>query len=76
MLAGQVDIGPMTRAGELRTPCVPGTEGASLPANLSGTRTAQVWATLESDPRAVHGSADGESTGILLADAGVKLSGP
>ncbi|MBB3158684.1 hypothetical protein FHS07_002380 [Microbacterium proteolyticum] len=59
-LTAQVHTGPMIDAGELRR-TQPGTEGASLPANLSGTRTASIgplWKVIR-----VHraGSADGES---------------
>ncbi len=37
----QLNIGPKHDAGELVT--IASTEGASLPANLSGTRTASNW---------------------------------
>ena len=65
MLAGQVNTGRSTRSGEPRR-MQPGTEGASLPANLSGIAYRSGSATLESDPVS-RGSADGESSVSALA---------
>ncbi|MDQ1216035.1 hypothetical protein QE411_000890 [Microbacterium arborescens] len=52
MLIAQLKTGRMTHAGEPRSN--PGTEGASLPANLSGPRTARVrplWKAIPSGVR-------------------------
>ena len=56
MLEPQLKTGRMTCAGESLTPPLrglTGTEGASLPANLSGPRTARVrplWKAILRDP--------------------------
>ncbi len=55
-------------------PTVEGTEGASLPANLSGSRTASTWPLWKVD--LARDPAEGESESVLVHKRTVvKLSG-